>query len=93
MPEEKMAVFDHLEELRKRILVSLLAILVITACALIFSNTILKFLLIPSGGLRLKAFGLMDGFMIKFRSRCILALPRPSRSGDSNFTVLLCQPY
>lgn len=62
-----MTFFDHLEELRRRILISLLAILIVTAVALIFSNNVLNVLLAPSGGLRLKAFGLMDGFMIKFR--------------------------
>jgi len=62
-----MSFVDHLEELRRRILISVLAILVITAVALIFSNNILNVLLAPSGGLRLKAFGLMDGFLIKFR--------------------------
>ena len=58
---------DHLEELRRRILISLLAILIIASVALIFSNTILKVLLIPAGGMQLKAFSLMDGFMIKLR--------------------------
>ncbi|MGA2505681.1 MAG: twin-arginine translocase subunit TatC [Anaerolineales bacterium] len=67
MPEKEMHLFDHLEELRRRILISAAAIIVITAVALIFSNNLLNVLLIPSGGLRLKAFGLMDGFMIKFR--------------------------
>ncbi len=67
MPEKEMPFLDHLEELRRRILISLLAIIIITAVALVFSDTLLKVLLIPSGGLRLKAFGLMDGFMIKFR--------------------------
>ena len=67
MPEKEMTFWDHLDELRKRILISLVAILIITAVALIFSDTILKVLLIPAGGMRLNAFGLMDGFMIKFR--------------------------
>jgi sec-independent protein translocase protein TatC len=39
----------------------------VTAVALIFSDTILKVLLIPAGGMKLNAFSLMDGFMIKFR--------------------------
>ncbi|MGB8214179.1 MAG: twin-arginine translocase subunit TatC [Anaerolineales bacterium] len=66
-PEKDMSFWDHLDELRRRTLISLLAILIITSVALIFSDTILKVLLIPAGGMRLKAFGLMDGFLIKFR--------------------------
>jgi sec-independent protein translocase protein TatC len=65
--EKEMPLMGHLEELRRRILISLLAIVIVTAVALVFSDTILKVLLLPSGGLRLKAFGLMDGFLIKFR--------------------------
>jgi len=67
VPDKEMTFIDHLEELRRRILISILAILIVTAVALIFSNNVLNVLLAPSGGLRLKAFGLMDGFMIKFR--------------------------
>jgi len=40
--EKSMPFLDHLEELRKRILVSLLAILIVDSVALIFSDTILK---------------------------------------------------
>jgi len=67
MPKLSMSFLEHLEELRKRILISLAAIVIVTAVALIFSNTILKVLLIPAGGMKLNAFSLMDGFMIKFR--------------------------
>lgn len=67
MLKKSMSFWDHLEELRKRILISLLAILIVTSVALIFSDTILKVLLIPAGGMKLNAFSLMDGFLIKFR--------------------------
>jgi sec-independent protein translocase protein TatC len=61
-----MSLFDHLDELRTRIIYSGLAILIATAIAFFFSDPILKLLLLPSGGLQLKAFGLMDGFLIKW---------------------------
>ncbi|HEX9028768.1 MAG TPA: twin-arginine translocase subunit TatC [Anaerolineales bacterium] len=67
MFDNPMSLTDHLEELRRRIIISVLAILVFTAIAFFLSDTILKLLLLPSGGLQLKAFGLMDGFMIKWR--------------------------
>ena len=70
---------DHLEELRRRILISLLAVAVATAACFVFADRILDILLIPSGGLHLRAFGLMDGFMIKLRlalyAGIVLALP------------------
>ena len=62
-----MSLIDHLEELRWRIIISFAAILGITLVALFFSDNILNLLLIPSGGMRLKAFSLMDGFTIKFQ--------------------------
>lgn len=65
MPTE-MTVIDHLEELRQRILISLAAIAVVTVVAFFFSDQILDLLLIPSQGLQLTAFNLMDGFMIRF---------------------------
>ena len=67
MSEKAMPILDHLEEVRWRILISIAAILVVATIALFFSNTLLKVLLIPSGGLRLKAFSLMDGFTVRFQ--------------------------
>ncbi len=67
MHDKYMSFFDHLEELRMRILWSGGAILLVTAVAFFFSDPLLKLLLLPSGGLQLKAFGLMDGFLIKWR--------------------------
>jgi sec-independent protein translocase protein TatC len=65
--DKEMSVIDHMEELRRRIIISAVAILVITVAALFVSDAILQILLLPSGGMQLKAFGLMDGFMIKWR--------------------------
>ena len=58
---------DHLDELRMRVIYSVVTILVVTLVAMFFSDPLLKLLTWPSGGLQLKAFGLMDGFMIKWR--------------------------
>jgi len=62
-----MTFTEHLEELRRRLIYSVAAILVTTLIAFFFSSYLLKFLLLPSGGMQLNAFSLMDGFMIKWR--------------------------
>ncbi len=67
MSDKSMSIIDHLEELRRRILVSVVAILLATAVAFIFSDALLNVILLPSGGLKLNAFSLMDGFFIKWR--------------------------
>ncbi len=67
MSDKSMSLIDHLEELRHRILVSAVAILLATAVAFFFSDALLNVILLPSGGLHLNAFSLMDGFFIKWR--------------------------
>ncbi len=58
---------DHLEELRRRILVSAIAVVAAAAACFFLSDWLLKLLLLPSGGLELRAFGILDGFMIRLR--------------------------
>ena len=58
---------DHLEELRRPILVSSLAGVVAATACFVFADQILDIPLLPSGGLHLRAFGLMDGIRIKQR--------------------------
>jgi sec-independent protein translocase protein TatC len=67
MTENFMSLTDHLDELRTRIIYAGIAILVPTAVAFFFSDNILTLLTLPSGNLQLKAFSLMDGFLIKWR--------------------------
>jgi len=62
-----MPVLGHLSELRKRLIISIAAIGATVVVSFIFSDTILRALLLPLGQLHTKAFNLMDGFMIKWR--------------------------
>ena len=78
-PESRMSFTDHLGELRRRLIICIVAILLATSIAFFFSPQILKLLLLPSGGLHLRAFGIMDGFLIKWRialyAGFVIALP------------------
>ncbi len=65
--ERMMSLTGHLGELRTRVIYILAAVLLVTFIAFFFSSSIIKFLLLPSGGLQLNAFSLMDGFMIRWR--------------------------
>jgi sec-independent protein translocase protein TatC len=62
-----MPLLAHLGELRKRLLVSIVAIVSTTILAFVFSDSILRILLLPLKNQNLKAFNLLDGFMIKWR--------------------------
>ncbi len=65
--EKRMGVLEHIEELRSRLIIAILAILVTTSLAYIFSDAILYFLRQPAGDIKLQAFSPLDGFMIRFR--------------------------
>jgi sec-independent protein translocase protein TatC len=64
---ERVHVTEHLEELRHRLIVCVVAILCAAILSLLFSRQLLQLLLLPMGGVRPKAFGLMDGFLIQLR--------------------------
>jgi sec-independent protein translocase protein TatC len=66
-PESGGKLQDHLEELRRRIIISALAVLAASAGCFFLSDWLLRIMLLPSGGLELRAFALMDGFMIRLR--------------------------
>lgn len=66
-PESGSPLLDHLEELRRRIIVSALAVAAASTACFFLSDWLLSIMLLPSGGLQLRAFGLMDGFLIRLR--------------------------
>ncbi len=66
MPDD-MSFADHLEELRRRIIISVLAVIAAAAASFFFADFILRLLLAPSGGLKLRGFSILDGFLIKLR--------------------------
>jgi sec-independent protein translocase protein TatC len=63
----EMTLTEHVEELRRRLIISVVAILITTTAVFFISDMLLQVLLLPSGGLKLNAFNLTDGFMIKAR--------------------------
>ncbi len=65
--EKRLGIIEHLEELRSRLLISIIAILVTTTLAYIFSDAILYVLRSPAGDIKLRAFSPMDGFLVRFR--------------------------
>ncbi len=49
---KKLTIIEHLEELRKRLIISVFALLVATALSFAFTGKLLEVLLIPSGGIK-----------------------------------------
>ncbi len=70
---------EHLEELRQRLLWSLLGLALGTALCWAFSDTLLRILLRPSGGIQLHAIGMLEPFLARFRvavtGGLVLAMP------------------
>lgn len=77
----EFTVTEHLEELRRRVIFSLIALMLASAASLPFSPAILRFLKYPSGGAveRLVFFGPEEAFLIYMRigisAGLVIALP------------------
>ncbi|OHD66113.1 MAG: twin arginine-targeting protein translocase TatC [Spirochaetes bacterium RBG_13_51_14] len=71
-----MTVVGHLDELRSRILISLITIVILTVGAFVFSDKILHFITKPFTitGFKLNVFKLTEGFMIRLKVSAITAL-------------------
>jgi sec-independent protein translocase protein TatC len=64
---KNMSLVSHLEELRSRFIVALIAVAITTAIAFVFADYILVWLKIPAGAIILHVFSPMDGFFVKWR--------------------------
>ncbi len=79
--DKPMSFVAHLDEMRSRLIVSLIAIIIITLGSFFFSDHIIKFLTGPylKTGLKLNVFNLIEGFMIRLKASLIagiiIALP------------------
>ncbi len=62
-----MTWIEHLEELRQRLLWSLLGLALGSVLCWNFSEALLRLLLRPTGGLQLHAIGMLEPFLAKFR--------------------------
>ncbi len=68
MAEKNLTFFEHLEELRSRLMVAIIAVLVVSAVAYFFSFDILKLLTAPLGaGVKLNYLSILDPFMARFK--------------------------
>ncbi len=70
---------EHLEELRQRLLWSLVGLALGTALCWIFSEELLRILLRPTGGIQLHAISMLEPFLARFRvavsGGLVLAMP------------------
>ncbi|MDI6799607.1 MAG: twin-arginine translocase subunit TatC [Actinomycetota bacterium] len=67
MSDQPMSVLDHLDELRKRIIRSAIAILMGAVLSFSFAYDILDILVKPAGEIKLSYLSPLDPFMVKFK--------------------------
>jgi sec-independent protein translocase protein TatC len=78
-PEKVMTVIEHLDELRMRILRSLVVLVVCFGIALFFGKDLVRFLEVPAGGITFQALSLEEPllvyFKVSFYAALVLAAP------------------
>ncbi len=67
MGDRRMHFFEHLTELRKRIIIAFAGILITGAVAYYFALDILELILIPAGDVQLIYLSPLEPFMVKFK--------------------------
>jgi sec-independent protein translocase protein TatC len=77
--EKEMTLFEHLEELRERLIKSAIALLITTVFSLLFSTQLIKIILAPAGNVRPVFLRPTEGVLTYFRVALLagvaLALP------------------
>jgi sec-independent protein translocase protein TatC len=67
LAEKHLTFFEHLEELRQRLIVGIVAVLLTAAVAYFFSFQILALLKMPAGKIELHYISILDPFMARFK--------------------------
>ncbi len=69
-----MPFLDHLEELRKRLLKALLAVIITTGIALYFAKDIMRWFILPLGDVKLNVTEVMGSFMAYFKLGLVVGI-------------------
>jgi len=74
--DEPMTVVGHLNEMRSRLIRSVLSIIIITLASFFFSEYIMDFLTNPytSSGLKLNVFDITEGFLLRLKASLITGI-------------------
>ena len=79
MRDREMTLMEHLAELRTRLVMSAIAVLLTTAASVVFAEQIIRWLMVPSGISQLQVLSPTEGFTNYFRvalfSGIALAMP------------------
>src|SRR5579875_785184 len=74
-PRDKpMTLIEHLEELRQRLVYSVLGLLIATGAGLVFVNPLLRLLLRPTGGMKLTTLTVLEPFLVKVKVAFLFGL-------------------